>query len=97
MNTTVEQLRAAKALIDTPEKVARYAWRCRYTNPISWACSLFSNSVRLLRALSAQMPSHPASKGVSKTYAFYKNNSHADIMVLFDRAITAAEQLEVQS
>lgn len=79
-----DDLRAAKALIDTPEKWAEDTLQNAVLqaidlNPARWTAARV--------ALLAAIPGHPS----LVAFNYDPATTHADIMALFDRAIAAAE------
>lgn len=100
--TVAEDLRAAKALIDTPEKWA-HSSRARKQEGGASLCALdamyevcpsgIGGASRALRdAIPDYFRFNPHS-ALAKLAQFNDapNTTHADIMALFDRAITTAE------
>jgi hypothetical protein len=98
--TLRDDLIAAKALIDTPEKWAKGSEvdttegrRCAAVacNDFALAHSMFG---RLQSALPSPHRERAASLGVAAIFDFNDDprTTHADIMALFDRAIAAASQ-----
>lgn len=94
--TLRDDLVAAKALIDTPEKwikgtfASKGCW-CAMGAVISVVCDdgryAFEREVAAVRALAEEVPDR-----FGRNVPFYndaKTTTHADIMALFDRAIAA--------
>jgi hypothetical protein len=101
--TSPDQLRAAKALIDTPEKWTQghYARdRAGYpAGPRSHLACRFCILGAFIRSAGTEVPAYglsdfipkdtPADRSVS-SYNDHPSTTHADIMALFDRAIAAS-------
>lgn len=90
-----DDLVAAKALIDTPEKWHQGSYRSRLGNAFCAIGALTAATCDADRvsagrdALQGAMP--PGMKGLpAGIYNDAKSTTHADIMALFDRAILAA-------
>ena len=94
---TREDLIAARALIDTPEKWARGEEISLRSGRLcaAVACNDFPEPQPMFDALKAALPSpfveRAASLGISAVFDFndHPSTTHADIMSLFDRAIKA--------
>lgn len=94
----IENLKAAKALIDTPEKWGKGDDVSNRRLCTMLACSSISLGPtgafdQMRAALLEALPPH-ASRSVPQVVNFndHPDTTHADIMALFDRAITAAER-----
>lgn len=95
-----DDLIAARALIDTPEKWAKgndiSPENGRYCAAV--ACNQFASAQVMFQALRAAFTaSHAPARhilGVCEIFEFNDDpaTTHADIMALFDRAIAAAEE-----
>lgn len=94
--TVADDLRAAKALIDTPEKWLKH----RYRNESREAfCAIGAvdeaakPETRLLcvYALEAALPARGTHDGMVSQYNDAPRRRHSDIMALFDRAISTSE------
>lgn len=100
----IENLKAARALIDTPEKWHQ-GW---YESESGCLCTLGALAKAVLgktdnvrwcepelstaqRALEAELPKYWKARGVA-TFNDSPRRTHADIMALFDRAISATER-----
>lgn len=88
--TLRDDLIAAKALIDTPEKWTEYydvhdaIWSVVKAGP--------DHNARLLRCIDALAEFLPPRFKHPGRYGQHRTTTHADIMALFDRAIEAAER-----
>lgn len=95
----IENLKAAKALIGTPEKWGK-GLDCYFAKPGCRMCAHealrqvegdHSTMYRDRKALAAALPEAWQGYEVPE-YNDHPDTTHADIMALFDRAITAAER-----
>ena len=103
MTSVRENLIAAKALIDTPEKWGKGYGITPPTNCLcaESACAEAAGSLQLLKmlsweALEAALPEPWRTRSIEEDMAAHHFNdhpdtTHADIMALFDRAIAAQE------
>lgn len=95
MGTLKDDLIAAKALIDTPEKWGKGSG----INPPRNGCHCIITAVPSSRVATFLRDFLPGGQGawpvgISPVVAFndHPNTTHADIMALFDRAIAAADE-----
>lgn len=105
--TLADQLRAARALIDTPEKWIRNAWARTSTRgrlALSWAdsrakCFCVGGAIRRSDGrrwpLAEVVLRDAITTGHSTIYGLNDDptTTHADVMALFDRAIAKAVSL----
>jgi hypothetical protein len=94
MNDVAGDLRAARALIDTPEKWRRLR---SFFEPVFQVAVdangtyIPARGVSAMSALKSAMQSVPSSRATLHGYAKSRVTTHADIMALFDRAISQSE------
>lgn len=91
--TVADDLRAARALIDTPEKWGRVTEIVAVLMNAVGGSFVVDKILPMADALDAQSPS-PPSGCIVRPYVYVCESpmsKHADIMALFDRAIASAE------
>ena len=100
MSKVRENLIAARALIDTPEKWGKGGYVSATPNVCFCAVGALANAncwsfaeVWHERAIDVLYDKLPPNSGGLTVYNDHPDTTHADIMALFDRAIAAAEQV----